>query len=410
MKTQSLFGAFQLHYENNLDAFIPEMWAMESVAILVENMVAPTLVHRDFDMLFQKHGDVVNTRQPAEFTAKRKTGATVTTQDATATNIPVTLDHHVHVSFLIGDGDESKSFKNLVEEYLRPAVIAMARYADQVVLGQYYNFLGNQAGYIGGLTSSNAVNLISNTGLVMNRNKAHQTGRQMIWTPEAEALIIQNPTFHEADKVGDDGTALREASLGRKLKFTHWMAQNMAEVQALASPAETGTAVDLPAGYAKGTTTIHVDGFSDNTASLIKAGQWLSINGVVYQTAAAVTPVVNEGDVTLTYGLKEAVANDDAIIFYASANLINLAAGYDAGHLDYINVDDGAGAAPDEIQVGQILTINGANYSVMETVAAAGGTVDVLLDRALASAVVDNTPVLYGPHGGGFNLDSIATH
>lgn len=147
-----------------------------------------------------------------------------------------------------------------------------------------------------------------------------------------------------------------------------------------------------------------MDGFSDNTASLIKAGQWLSINGVVYQTAAAVTPVVNEGDVTLTYGLKEAVANDDAIIFYASANLINLAAGYDAGHLDYINVDDGAGAAPDEIQVGQILTINGANYSVMETVAAAGGTVDVLLDRALASAVVDNTPVLYGPHGGGFNL------
>jgi len=64
---------------NSLDAFIPELWANESVAILVENMVVANLIHRDFSPLVANFGDVVNTRKPAEFTAKRK----VDTDDVT---------------------------------------------------------------------------------------------------------------------------------------------------------------------------------------------------------------------------------------------------------------------------------------------------------------------------------------
>ena len=33
-------------YDNNIDPFIPELWANESLAILEENMVAASLVHR----------------------------------------------------------------------------------------------------------------------------------------------------------------------------------------------------------------------------------------------------------------------------------------------------------------------------------------------------------------------------
>ena len=394
MKTDSVF---LLHYDNNLDAFIPEMWAMESVALLVENMVASNLVHRDFEMEFARHGDTVNTRQPANFTAKRKINTdTVTIQDATATNIPVKLDQHVHTSFLIHDGDETRSFLSLVNEYLRPAAISMARFADQVVLGQYVHFLANQAGSLGGLTNSNGVQYISEVGLEMNRNKAHATGRQQIWTPEAQSLLIQHPTFHQAERLGDDGTALRTASLGEKLNFRHWMAQNMSQLNQVNAADETG-AVDLTAGYAKGATALHVDGLTTDTADVVLGGQFLTINGKVYQLAANATSTGTDADITLTYGLKEAVANDDVIEFWPATNLA--VGAYAAGYLKYITIDDGSGGAPAEIQVGQAVSFGGDNYTVIDVV---GST--ILLDRALETAIVDNDPCFYGPEGGGYNM------
>ena len=82
--------SFQLVYANDLDAFIPEIWANESVAILLENMVASSMVHRDFSNDLAKFGDIVHTRKPAEFVAARKVKADdVTVQNAEATDIQV---------------------------------------------------------------------------------------------------------------------------------------------------------------------------------------------------------------------------------------------------------------------------------------------------------------------------------
>lgn len=397
--------AFQLHYDNSLDAFVPEMWAMESVSILEENMVAAQLVHRDFEFMFANQGDVVNTRQPAEFQAKRKgVNDNVTVQNADATNIPVPLDQHVHTAFLIRDGEESKSFKQLVNEYLRPATLSLARYVDQMVLAQYAHFITNQSGSLGGLTASNAVQYITETGLVMDRNKAHTTGRQQIWTPEAQAVLIQNPTFHQADKVGDDGTALRTASLGEKLNFRHWMAQNMSQVVSTNAVAET-VAINNTGGYSKGTTSLNVDGFSADTSDLVTKGQWLSINGKVYQLNSNTTPSTNAGTITLTYGLKEAVADDDEVLIYTQQSVDGAhVAGFDG----YVALDDGAGAQASELQVGQMISFGDdvANSYVIidiDTTTSATETL-VLLDRPLVVALADDATVNYGPEGGGFNF------
>src|SRR5690606_11250890 len=105
--TNALFNVFDanvfdLVYDNSLDAFVPELWAAETLAILSENMVMANLVHRDFENQIQAFGDIVNTRRPGEFKAKRKTvNDDVTIQAANATNVPVPLDQYIHTSFLI---------------------------------------------------------------------------------------------------------------------------------------------------------------------------------------------------------------------------------------------------------------------------------------------------------------------
>jgi hypothetical protein len=398
---QSFNKFFAFHYDNSIDAFIPEHWAMEGVAILQENMVAANLVHRDFEDEFAKFGDVVNTRKPSEFVAKRKgVSDDVTIQNANATNIPVELNQHVHTSFLIRDGEESKSFKSLVNEYLMPATLAMARYVDQLVLAQYAQFLSNQSGSLGGLTSSNAVAAIANTGLVMDRNKAYITNRQQIWTPEAQSLIIQNPTFHEADKVGDNGTALRTASIGDKLNFRHWMCQNMSQIRTVNT--QGAGSVDNAAGYPVGTTVLTV---ADFLADEVVPGDWISINGKVYHVTATNASIATS--ITLEWGLVEAVDNDDVIVVYHKTAGVDAASGYAAGYSKYIAIDNLSGAQPGLLQVGQLITIGTSNvkYVVMDVDVTTSGTETlILLDRPLEAAIVDNAVIHYGPEGGGFNM------
>ena len=384
------FDVFVLGYANSLDAFVPEQWANESIAILQENMVAANMVHRDFQPMFQSFGDVVNTRKPSEFEAKRKTNDdNVTIQDASATNVAVPLDQHVHVSFLIRDGEEAKSFKALVDEYLNPAGLAMARAVDRIVLGQTYQFLANQYGAAGGLTNSNAVDYVTGTRGVMNVNKAHMDGRNLIVAPDSETKMLQNPTFHQADRLGDEGTAMREASLGRKFGFNIWMGQNVSSISGQTFGAG---AVNNAAGYPVGTTVITVDGFISGE---VLAGDWVTINGKVYHVTAVNTAITTE--ITLEYGLVEAVADDDAIAVSPHGGLVANASGYAAGWSKEIAIDDGSSGAAPTLSVGQLVTIGTSNarYTVIQT----NGTSSMLLDRPLEASVSDNDIVHYGPDG-----------
>jgi hypothetical protein len=137
MKSLYLSRPFVACYENNLDAYVPELWAQEGLAILEENMVMANLVHRDFENEIARFGDVVNTRKPGEFKIRRKTdGTTLAQQDATATNVPVPLDQWFYSSFVIRDGEGSKSFQELTDIYLRPAMQTIARGVDRALLGR----------------------------------------------------------------------------------------------------------------------------------------------------------------------------------------------------------------------------------------------------------------------------------
>jgi hypothetical protein len=376
---------FMAVYDNSVDPFIPEQWANESIAILLENMVAANLVHRDFEMEFQRFGDVVNTRKPREFSAKRKgVNDDVTVQAAAADNVAVTLNQHVHVSFLIRDGEETKSFKDLVTEFLRPASIAMARAVDQIVLGQVYQFLENSAGSLGGLTTSNGPTFITDTRKVMNNNKVPMDGRQLILTSNAESKLLQNAIFIQANTVGDQGGAMAEATLGRKFGFDLWLDQNMSSI-----PSQTVLTLTINNGnIAAGSTVLTVDDTGDTPTD---PGRWITIRGIPYHT-------VDSGatSLTLEYGLREAIVDGDPVYVYAGTTITEP---YDVGYSKELDVASAAG-----VTVGQLVTIGvaaTAGRDIRYTVIAKNetGTDTVTLDRPLEQAVLDNAVLNFGPSG-----------
>lgn len=377
-------------FANSVDAFIPELWSRESLAILEENMTVANLVHRDFENDLKSYGETVNTRRPGEFTAVRKTNADdVTVQDVSATNVPVTLNQHVHTSFLIKDGEESKSFMDLVSTYLRPAMLAQARFLDQIVLGQYVRFINNSKGGLGLMTSSNARDYILDAREKLNENKAYMQGRNLVVGPTAETTLLKLDLFTSAEKVGDQGTALREASLGRKLGFDFFMCQNMAAVRDLALVKKAG-AVNLTAGYPVGTTTLVVDGFTGT----LTPGAFLTIVGdnTPLRVASTSATLGNATGIVLETGLRVAVV-DNAVINVYTPGAVNAGAGYAAGYAKTIVVD-GFTVAP---QAGQMVAFGTAAHKY--TVIGTPTTTAILLDRPLEAAIADDDAVAVGPPG-----------
>ena len=335
---------------------------------------------------------MVHTRRPGEFVAKRKTNAdSVNIQDATATDVTVPLNQHVHVSFLIKDGEESKSFKDLVEIYMAPAMLAQARFIDKILLGQYAQFLNNNAGGLGQLSASNAKSFILDTRGVLNRHKAYMDGRNFIWNPNSETEVLKTDLFLQAYSVGDLGGAMREAALGRKLGFDHYMAQNMSSIP-------TGNTVALgainnAAGYPAGTTSaLTVDTF----AGTVTQGTWITIAGddTPYQVAASSgSPTTS---ITLNVPLRYAVA-DNAVITAYTPGTVNNVGGYAAGYAKEITIS-GFTVAPN---VGQFVTFGTQTtlYTIIDTTSTTG----ITLDRPLDFAISNSDKVNIGP-AGGFNF------
>lgn len=342
--------AYEGTVESYPDAFIPELWANESLAILEENMVLGNLIHRDFEPVMASYGDVVNTRKPATMKARKKTSAdSVTVQTPAATSIPVVLNQHIHSSFMVRDADQSKSFKDLVVEYLHPAMLSIAHSIDLTLSTQAYQFLGNGYGGLGQLSSTNAEQYIIGTRQVMNLNKAYAEGRNLVVGPVAESAFLQDKTFTQAYSVGDEGTALRDAALTRKFGFDIFMAQNTPYVSTSVDVV-TGLAINHSGGYAAGTKTFTVNGLS----SAISNGSWITIAGdytplQVVSSVGGATPT----SITTAQAISNAVGATAAITILGNgAATVNQSGGYAQGWLKEI-VFTGFTNLP---QVGQAVT------------------------------------------------------
>jgi hypothetical protein len=389
-------------YANDNDAYIPELWAMESLAILVENMVMANLVHRDFSSEVAQYGDVVNTRRPSAFKPYRKTDAdSITLQDAVSTNVQVPLNQHYYISFTIKDGESSKSFKDLVEIYLEPGMQGIGRGIDRMLLGQAPQFLANKAGKLGGVTGSNSKDYLLEVREQMNENLAYPQDRRLVLAPSAETLLLQTDMFVKANERGDGGRALEEARLGRVLGFDTFMDQNALSL--------SGTSADKHAGTANGAKVV---GDQNSLLVTILSHQVQDGEFVVFDddgqptwATAAADDGTNTTSVNLSDPLKYAVTNASVVTAYGK---VDCDGAYAAGYAKGITVDGYTAAKPP--QVGQILA-QGTTAGTRKTYAITEAYVNpsnasqtiIWLDRPLETALIDNDDLFPGP-AGAFNL------
>lgn len=238
----------------------PDIIAREALMVLRNNAVMANLVHRDYSNEFVNGiGDTITIRKPATFEAKEYAGA-IEVQDATEGGISVVMDKHLDVSFAVTAKQLSMDIEDFSKQLLVPAMQAFADKVDKYLLGLSGDITNKVA------TTDTIQNDVVDARAYLTKSAAPLTERRFVYGSDTETKLLKTDLFIHADKVGDEGTALREASLGRKYGMDFYVDQNAdAEgVEGIAFHKNAFALVTrplaLPMGAAKAA-TVDYDGF-----------------------------------------------------------------------------------------------------------------------------------------------------
>ena len=128
--TDSTYPAMGGAVDNTSAAtFIPEIWSDEVVAAYQKNLVLANLVKKM--SMTGKKGDTIHIPKPVRGDAHAKAeGTAVTIQNATESEVLVTVDKHFEYSRLIEDITEAQALASLRQFYTGDAGYALAKQVD----------------------------------------------------------------------------------------------------------------------------------------------------------------------------------------------------------------------------------------------------------------------------------------
>lgn len=198
----------------------PDIIAREALMVLRNNAVMANLVHRDYSSEFVAGvGDTITVRKPATFTAK-EFGGEIEVQDATENSVTVKMDKHLDVSFAVTSKQMTLDIEDFSKQLIVPAMQAFLNKIDGYLLAL-------AKGVTNSVTATeDARNDVVDARAFLTKGAAPLTNRNLVVGSDMEADLLKTDLFVSAEKVGDNGTALREASLGRKLGLDFYVDQN----------------------------------------------------------------------------------------------------------------------------------------------------------------------------------------
>jgi hypothetical protein len=203
----------------------PDIIAREALMVLRNNAVMANLVHRDYSEEFSAGiGDTITVRKPATFVANEYNGS-IEVQDAKESSVPVVMDKHLDVSFAVTAKQMTLDIADFSKQFLVPAMQAFADKVDKYLIALEAEATSRHAHATGAIAPADMIEARK----FLTQNAAPMADRRFVVGATAEADLLSNELFVSAEKVGDAGTALREASLGRKFGMDIYVDQNIAK-------------------------------------------------------------------------------------------------------------------------------------------------------------------------------------
>lgn len=282
----------------------PDIIAREALMVLENNLVMANLVHRDYSSEFAKVGDTITIRKPAKFVSKNFTGE-IEVQDAVEGSVAVKLDHFRDVSFVMGTKELTLDIKSFSEQFLQPALMAIAQGVDEDI--------ANVVSIVPNMVAATAkpTNLadIGNIGKMMDLNKVPMALRRLVLNPEHKYRYALTDNLSKVAYAGN-GDTLRNAELGRVYSLDTYMDQNMPYSFATTP----GNATAAKATGTINTNTIDLSNVKADTGT-IKIGDGIIIDGRMYRATNDKTAASGSiTGLTLDQKLHKEVSSEDVYI------------------------------------------------------------------------------------------------
>lgn len=251
--------------------------ARKALPRLMDNLVFPNLVYRDYSEAFSDLGDTVQVRCPGVLTAHEFDETSgVSCEDIKENTVSVTLDKLATVDVAAGAIETAVSLNSeeaLMRDFIEPAAAALAEKINADGLKLYkdvFTCVGTAGSPADSLADLAAVRK------AMNEKKVPVSPRYAVLDSEADAALITVPAIVNAEKSGDS-EALRQGSLGRVFGVEYFTTP---AVMKHVSGITAANGVKLASGADDGDTAVALTATS-LTGKLVK-GDVLVIGGDYY--------------------------------------------------------------------------------------------------------------------------------
>ena len=285
---------------------------------LIENLVFPNLVHKDFSDAFSSRlGDTIQVRKPVSLTAAEFDPVSgVTADDIVEATVDVTLDKIATVDVSIEALQGATNVDDLQRIFIEPATAALAEKINSDGLALYKD-VAACTGPAG--TTPSTLSAIADVRRALNRAKAPVSGRVALWDTEADAAFTALDAVVHADKSGST-QALREGAIGRLMGMDNYMSQ---AVKQHLTGITAATTVKVNGAVTAGATELSIDG-ATLTGKLVK-GDLIKIGGKSYTVTQDSAAASSNAIATVkVYPALPAIA-DNADVTLVGSHTANLA-------------------------------------------------------------------------------------
>lgn len=259
----------------------PQIIAREALMVLENNLVMANLVHRDYnDEFVAGVGDTISIRKPAKFVAHNFTGE-INVQDAVEGKTSVKLDHFRDVSFTVSSKEMTLDIKNFSEQFLQPALMAIAQTMDEDLL----NTVAEVTNSVAATAKPTNLEDIAKIAKHMDINKAPMSMRRLVLNPEHKYRYALTDNLSKVSYAGT-GDTLRNAELGKIYSLDTYMDQNAP----YSYSDKPGTMTECNVTGKVNAKEVAVSGAKAENATL-KKGDGLIIDGRMYRIEEDATAV-----------------------------------------------------------------------------------------------------------------------
>ncbi len=204
----------------NLANAIVKLVAADALPALVGNLVMGNLVNRDYEPVLAQAGDTVNIPiSPTLVANNLAEGGAVQPQNPNVGNAQIVLNTHVEATFQIPDVTKVLAVPDLLQLYMRPAVVAIAQRIESDLLSLYPAFTANTPVGTAGSALTEAAVDAAETELFQAMVPQHEP-KYLVVDSNTYSALRQIDRFSEFQTAGEAGLrALVDGTIGKLKDF-----------------------------------------------------------------------------------------------------------------------------------------------------------------------------------------------